>query len=98
MKKVAPILWICIVLCLTYIPILLLAVYSFTDATTVGADIGGFTFANYDVWDMLGALNRALESFYDYPASWRSLMTRGMRAHFTWDKSARQYMDLYRSL
>ena len=47
MKKVAPILWICIVLCLTYIPILLLAVYSFTDATTVGADIGGFTFANY---------------------------------------------------
>ena len=58
----------------------------------------GFTFANYDVWDMLGALNRALESFYDYPASWRSLMTRGMRAHFTWDKSARQYMDLYRSL
>ena len=58
----------------------------------------GFTFANYDVWDMLGALNRALESFYDYPASWRSLMTRGMRAHFTWEKSARQYMDLYRSL
>ena len=58
----------------------------------------GFTFARYDVWDMLGALNRALESFYDYPASWHSLMTRGMRAHFTWDKSARQYMDLYRSL
>ena len=58
----------------------------------------GFTFANYDLWDMLGAINRALETYFDYPASWRSLQLRGMRAHFTWDKSARQYMDLYRSL
>lgn len=58
----------------------------------------GFTFTFYDAGDMLGALDRALETFFDYPASWQSLQTRGMRAHFTWDKSARQYMDLYRSL
>ena len=58
----------------------------------------GFTFTFYDACDMLGAMDRALETFFDYPASWHSLQTRGMRAHFTWDKSAKQYMDLYKSL
>ena len=47
MKKFAPVLWLCIVLCFIYVPILLLAVYSFTDATTVGAGINGFSFENY---------------------------------------------------
>lgn len=58
----------------------------------------GFTFTFYETGDMLGAVDRALETYFDYPASWRSLQLRGMGAHFTWDKSARQYMDLYRSL
>lgn len=47
MKKVAPVLWLCIVLCFIYIPILMLAVYSFTDATIVGQGISGFSFENY---------------------------------------------------
>ena len=47
MKKIAPILWLCIVLCFIYVPILMLAVYSFTDATIVGAGINGFSFKNY---------------------------------------------------
>lgn len=47
MKKIVPILWLCIVLCFIYIPILVLAVYSFTDATIVGAGINAFSFDNY---------------------------------------------------
>ena len=47
MKKIAPILWLCIVLCFIYIPILMLAVYSFTDATIVGGGINAFSFDNY---------------------------------------------------
>ena len=47
MKKITPIIWLCIVLCFIYIPILMLAVYSFTDATIVGADITAFSFDNY---------------------------------------------------
>ena len=47
MKKIAPILWLCIVLCFIYIPILMLAVYSFTDATIVGSGINAFSFENY---------------------------------------------------
>lgn len=47
MKKVLPILWICLILVFIYVPIVILAVYSFTEATTVGAEMGGFSFDNY---------------------------------------------------
>lgn len=47
MKKVLPIIIIVLVLAFIYLPILLLAVYSFTDATMVGGNISGFSFHNY---------------------------------------------------
>lgn len=70
MKKIAPAIWLCIVLCFIYIPILMLAVYSFTDATIVGEDINAFSFENYinlfaneELRDMiLGTITLALAS------------------------------------
>lgn len=47
MKKFLPVLWLCAVLCFIYVPILMLAVYSFTDSTIVGSDINAFSFENY---------------------------------------------------
>lgn len=47
MKKYLRIIWLALVLLFIYIPILVLAVYSFTDATVVGAGMGGFSFDNY---------------------------------------------------
>ena len=47
MKKYLSCIWLAIVLALMYLPILILAVYSFTDATTVGGGIGGISFENY---------------------------------------------------
>lgn len=47
MRKVLNIGWLCLVLLFIYVPILVLAVYSFTDATIVGAGISGFSFQNY---------------------------------------------------
>ena len=47
MKKVVPAILIGAVLLFIYVPILLLAVYSFTDATMVGGTIGGLSFDNY---------------------------------------------------
>lgn len=46
MKKYLRIVWLAVVLAFIYVPILVLAVYSFTDATMVGA-AGGFSFSNY---------------------------------------------------
>ena len=47
MKKYLHILWLALVLLFIYIPILVLAVYSFTEATVVGCGMGGFSFENY---------------------------------------------------
>ncbi|MGN0818372.1 MAG: ABC transporter permease [Candidatus Coproplasma sp.] len=47
MRKILNIGWLCLVLIFIYVPILVLAVYSFTDATIVGAGISGFSFQNY---------------------------------------------------
>lgn len=47
MKKILPIVWLIAVLVFIYVPILVLAVYSFTDATMVGTGISGFSFENY---------------------------------------------------
>ncbi|MCD8371898.1 MAG: ABC transporter permease [Clostridia bacterium] len=46
-KKICIVLFLAVVLAFIYVPILLLAVYSFTDATMVGGAISGFSFANY---------------------------------------------------
>ncbi|MDE7440267.1 MAG: ABC transporter permease [Clostridia bacterium] len=46
-KKVLRYGWLVLVLLFIYIPILVLAVYSFTNATTVGGGTGGFSFKNY---------------------------------------------------
>jgi len=46
-KKVVYWAWLCLILLVTYIPILILAVYSFTDASLVGGSISEFTFDNY---------------------------------------------------
>lgn len=47
MKKAFSCVWLGVVLLLTYIPILIIAVYSFTDASMVGGNIHGFSFDNY---------------------------------------------------
>lgn len=47
MKKFLPILWLSLILLFIYVPILVLAVYSFTDATMVGSGISAFSFENY---------------------------------------------------
>ena len=46
-KKVISAVWLVLVLAFIYVPILLLAVYSVTDATMVGGPVGGFSFQNY---------------------------------------------------
>ncbi|MDE6505265.1 MAG: ABC transporter permease [Clostridia bacterium] len=47
MKKIFRIGWLVIVLAFIYVPILVLAVYSFTDASIVGGGINSFSFENY---------------------------------------------------
>ena len=57
----------------------------------------GFTFASFNADDMLDALRRAREAYKNKPA-WEQIMRRAMKSDFSWDKSAGEYISLYKSL
>ena len=55
----------------------------------------GFSFPRYDPFHLFAAVMRALE-VYQFPPVWHGLMQRAMRADYSWDASAEQYVALYR--
>ena len=55
----------------------------------------GFVFNLYDRWALFTAIVRAVETF-KHRESWHQIQLRGMHADFSWDRSARKYVDLYR--
>ena len=57
----------------------------------------GFTFADYNSGDMLHALHRAIDGYYNRDG-WRILVERAMRCDNSWGKSANEYIRLYREL
>jgi starch synthase len=54
----------------------------------------GFVFRKYDSLEMLNAIKFALEVYRDKEI-WRNMMVRAMRQDFSWEKSAREYVELY---
>ena len=54
----------------------------------------GFTFANYDPWELFAAIVRALE-LYRFKDIWRTLQQRGMTADHSWQASAHRYVEVY---
>jgi starch synthase len=57
----------------------------------------GFLFADYSGDAMLGALAQALDVF-GRPAEWQRLQQNGMKADFSWDRSARAYVKVYKGV
>jgi starch synthase len=54
----------------------------------------GFAFSDYSEEALLAAVERALET-HRRKDTWRILMERGMKADFSWQASARKYVELY---
>ncbi len=54
----------------------------------------GFSFIAYHSQSLLETLQRALTAYADKPR-WRGLQRNAMRQDFSWDHSARAYMELY---
>ncbi len=57
----------------------------------------GFSFSGYSSGQMITAIERALKTYED-GARWQSLMIRAMSEDWSWNRSARKYMELYRSM
>ena len=54
----------------------------------------GFSFEPYEAQAMLGAIRRAVE-LYRKPKDWKTLMLTGMGQDWSWERAAREYLDLY---
>lgn len=57
----------------------------------------GFTFQTYNAHDMLDAVRRALALYAD-PKEWPLLRANAMKKDFSWDASAKKYLEMYNSL
>ncbi len=55
----------------------------------------GFMFENYDKYAFFGAFVRALET-YKHPSEWLAIQKRAMTADFSWKKSAKDYVSLFK--
>lgn len=56
----------------------------------------GFKFTPYQPRALLAAVREAVDLFDD-AKTWKKLQSNGMKADFSWDRSARSYLELYRS-
>jgi starch synthase len=57
----------------------------------------GITFKTYNAHDMLDAVRCTL-SFYSEAKVWNKLVSNAMSADFSWDSSAKKYLEMYSSL
>jgi starch synthase len=66
------------------------------DETLASGTATGFSFNDYTGQALSQTLHRAVATFRDKPDVWKQLVTTGMKQDWSWSRSARQYVDLYR--
>lgn len=47
---------------------------------------------------MVETIDRALTLYYDEPKAWSSLVKQAMAKDFSWEKSTKEYIDVYTAL
>lgn len=57
----------------------------------------GFTFKSYNAHDMLGAIRRGVNAYYDRQY-WPTLVQRALECDFSWGRSANEYIKMYNQL
>ena len=60
----------------------------------VGNGGNGFTFANYNAYDMLYVIREAINCYHN-KEFWPQLVKRVMRVDFSWQRSAKEYEKVY---
>ncbi len=57
----------------------------------------GFSFKNYNAHDMMNVINYALNIYKD-KEKWANLLENVMKVDFSWNVSAKKYIEIYRNL
>lgn len=57
----------------------------------------GFSFTNYNAHDMMNVIREAV-AIYSDKRSWNSLVKKTMNKDFSWNASAKKYIELYESM
>ena len=57
----------------------------------------GFSFTRYEKTHLLTALKQAIEVYRD-KERWHNLVARAMKRDFSWDRSAAEYLKLYKKV
>ncbi|WP_435925532.1 glycogen synthase GlgA [Paenibacillus sp. DYY-L-2] len=69
-------------------------VHAYNEYTGEG---NGFSFTNFNAHDLLFTLRRAI-SFYQRPEEWKKIVANAFAGDYSWNGSARQYIDIYERL
>ena len=67
----------------------------FNPATGEGT---GYTFYSYNAHDMLGAIDRAIGDYHGNRTGFNKLVRNAMKEDFSWNKSAKRYAEIYKSI
>ena len=57
----------------------------------------GFTFQTFNAHDMLFTIRDAVETYKD-KKTWKKIIGNAMKADYSWDKSADEYIKIYEEL
>jgi starch synthase len=61
-----------------------------------GGNGTGFKFKKYDGKELLKTIQRAIKVYHD-KKTWQKIQRNGMAKDFSWEASAKKYINLYRS-
>ena len=56
----------------------------------------GFTFKTYNAHDMLWAITRGIDLYYNDKNAWKAVVNRAMKSDNSWERSAGLYIDMYK--
>lgn len=58
----------------------------------------GFSFKNYNAHDMMHTIRRAEYYYYNQKNTWKHLIKTAMTGDYSWEHSAKRYLELYKSI
>jgi len=58
----------------------------------------GFSFSEYKTTALLKELKRAINIYKKEPKTWLKIISSGMTSDFSWQSSAKKYIELYRKV